>query len=93
MGICVNSIEGDGEKMKVPGDAEFIWVVFRRHDRGELPGQWHLQGIADTETLALQMCRDETYFIGPLPKNVSLPHDTIEWVNSYFPLKETKEVQ
>jgi hypothetical protein len=88
MGVCVNDLKGNGEKLEIGANAEFIWIVMRRQDRGELPGQWHIQGIADTEKLAILMCKDETYFIGPLPKNVSLPHDTIEWINCYFPLKK-----
>lgn len=47
----------------------------------------HLQGVALSYDIALSMCRDETYFIGPMPANVSLPHSAISWIGLRFPLK------
>ncbi len=70
----------------------FVWLVGRRigdfdETTGQYPREWHIQGVAGTEKLAIAMCRDETYFIGPLPLNALLPHDRIEWTDCYFPLK------
>jgi len=67
----------------------WVWVVIRRNDvpNEDKVCEWHLQGIAADEGIAIEMCLDETYMIGPLPVNSSLPHDRIEWIGSYFPLK------
>lgn len=70
----------------------FIWVVGRREPTSDplIKADWHIQGIATHENVAIEMCADENYFIGPLPLNTALPHDTIEWVGLYFPLREPK---
>lgn len=81
-------------------DATEAWIVMRRADPPEEPtsdglARYHIQGIAvgtdeqTAEEIAVAMCRDETYLIGPMPVNVSLPHNRIEWPGLYFPLKET----
>lgn len=67
----------------------FIWVVGRRDPvipEGATKANWHIQGVTSSEIIAIEMCLDATYFIGPLPINTALPHDTIEWIGSYFPL-------
>lgn len=64
----------------------WVWVCVRR-DGTKTPADWHIQGIAADENIAIQMCADETYMIGPLPLNAALPHDLVEWVGAYFPLK------
>lgn len=85
MGLCFQTIKGDGPKMELSEIGEgFVWVVGRRDTEGPEP-QWHIQGITGSEELAVQMCSDETYFIGPVPLNVALAHQRIEWVGSYFP--------
>lgn len=67
----------------------WVWVVVRIEQELNKDGvhDWHLQGIAADESLAIAMCLDETYLIGPLPFNTALKHDKIEWVGSYFPHK------
>lgn len=50
--------------------------------------RYHIQGIAVTQEIAVSMCRDTTYLIGPLPVNVLLQHDRTEWPGLHFPLKE-----
>lgn len=93
MGICLHHIQGNGpmrkSKKELCIETGFIWIVGRR-DTDVPEGQkamYHIQGTASTETMAIGMCLDETYFIGPLPINTALPHKTIEWVGLYFPLK------
>lgn len=61
-----------------------MWIVIRR-DEHRVPADYHIQGLATSEQIAIEMCVDETYFIGPLPVNTSLPHSTIEWIGLYFP--------
>ena len=75
-------------KLVLNRETGFCWVVGRRQLKpGGLPVEWHIQGVADTEEIAIEMCMDDTYFIGPLPINTALPHARIEWVGCYFPLK------
>ena len=68
----------------------FIWVVGRRQPPTDpiYKADWHIQGVTTNEELALEMCVDENYFIGPLPVNTALPHKTIQWVGLYFPLRQ-----
>lgn len=81
------------ERSRMTLDNEWVWVVIRREENEGRPADWHLQGIAADEELAVEMCADETYMIGPLPINTALPHDRIEWVGCYFPLRhrDTKQ--
>lgn len=63
-----------------------IWLAGRVTavtDQGQV---WEVQGIFPDEEAAKAACRDTTYFIVPLPWNVSLPHETIEEPRGYFPL-------
>ena len=90
MGVCVQMITGDGPKAnisKMDRETGYVWIVTRIEPREGLPSRWYIQGVADDEQIALEMCVDETYFIGPLPLNTALPHKRIEWVGAYFPLK------
>ena len=64
-----------------------VWFVGRRELQADGPSIYHIQGIATDEVIAIAMCRDDTYFIGPLPVNVALPHERCEWPDMYFPLK------
>ena len=59
------------------------WVVGRRVLSADT---WQLQGIAVNKSDAVQMCRDATYFIGPVPFNSALPHEQAEWAGCYYPL-------
>lgn len=90
MGVCFQQIKGDGPPMNSNEELNlasgWIWVVLRR-DPVPTPADWHMQGFAADESLALEMCTDETYLIGPLPFNTALPHDRIEWAGSYYPHK------
>jgi hypothetical protein len=60
-------------------------------------GWYHIQGIgaADTdmtaEQMALGMCRDRDYFIGPMPVNLSLSHERVEWGGMYYPFRMAEE--
>lgn len=96
MGICIQCTElGAGPKMEKTKSSglnlasNWVWVVIRRDPNVRTTtgtNDWHIQGCAADEELAIAMCQDETYLIGPLPLNSSLPHDKIEWIGSYFPL-------
>jgi hypothetical protein len=68
----------------------FIWIVGRIDPHPET-AQWHIQGVTESEQLAIQMCADETYFIGPVPLNTALSHNRVEWIGSYFPLGQTND--
>lgn len=75
-----------------------VWPVFRRTVR-PVPGQdgvaaadlkteivYHWMGCASDEEKAVNMCRDDTYIIGPCPLNFAFPEAQIEWKGSYCPL-------
>lgn len=95
MGICFQTLDekqymGDKQQTNTPNG--WVWVVVRRSPEINPDIQayeWHLQGVAEDEQIAVQMCLDEHYMIGPVPLNFSLPHNKIEWIGSYFPLKKT----
>ena len=91
MGLPLEIIDLGGKPFLLtePG---VIYIVGRRHPRSSNPDvdgyQWHLQGVATDRRLAEAMCRDREYFVGPPPVNCALPHDTIQWVGLYFPLRQ-----
>lgn len=94
MGLSIQDVGTTGSTMrKQTGNIlNMIWVVIRREPIEEMQvvpayAEWHLQGLSFDEQEAIAMCRDEHYFIGPLPVGVALPHDKVEWVGAYFPLK------
>jgi hypothetical protein len=98
MGICIQRITGDGPKgeegMIYNLENGYIWVIMRRDPNPKESCKhhdYHIQGIATTEEVAVGGCRDENYFIGPLPVNTALPHKLIEWVGAYFPLALDKK--
>lgn len=65
-----------------------VWIVGRREpETGGGPAVWHIQGVALDEAIAVAMCRDADYFVGPLPINTLLPHNVVEWFGLYWPKK------
>jgi hypothetical protein len=46
---------------------------------------WELQGVFASRDDALPACRDNTYFVMPLPFGVALPHETVI-VEADYPL-------
>lgn len=66
-----------------------VWIIGRIIARPDpLPPEIHLQGVSLDEIVAVAMCQDESYFVGPLPINVLLSHNPIPWNGLYFPLKK-----
>jgi hypothetical protein len=94
MGFCFQTLHLDADKSGRERDSTmnlssgWVWVVIRRDDDPSKDHlhHWHLQGIADDEEIAISLCIDHTYLIGPLPRNTALPVQRIEWIGSYFPL-------
>lgn len=80
-----------------------VWVATRREDKKILKrdgspyldedgrplavGIYHIQGVFTEERHAVAACRDPDYLIGELTLNLSLPHEAVEWVGAYFPLR------
>jgi len=99
MGICVQDIDimtGTSKGTEVMNYEElneahgWVWVVIRVDPVIHEPKKWHdwyIQGVASDRDVAETLCRDENYFIGPLPINTALPHDRTEWIGSYFPMR------
>lgn len=46
---------------------------------------WDLQGVFDTEELAVAACQDSQDFVGPVPLNQKLPHAPTEWPGCRYP--------
>jgi len=65
---------------------EMLWVVGRFLKETAFGNLWSIQGVFDSEEVAVTACRDETYFIGPILKNNRLPHEIVEWHGVYYPL-------
>ena len=49
---------------------------------------WEVNGIFESEEKAVDVCRDENYFVMPLELNKSLPHEKVEIDRAYYPKKE-----
>ena len=78
------------EKAEFEAGVCLCWVVGRRSladKKLTVPSDtWQLQGVTVNEADAVAMCRDETYFIGPVPFDCALPHEQAEWKGCYYPL-------
>jgi hypothetical protein len=68
--------------------AEPVWVVGRMADHAA--GVWQLQGVFSDRTNAIKACRDEDYFVGPVPLDRSLPHQTVKWPGCFYPIKSAE---
>lgn len=54
--------------------------------------RWELQGIFDSEDMAVEECKDEFYFVGPVKLNKKYPESPIEWTGLYYPIVKTKHL-
>ena len=69
-------------------DSKILWVC------GEYAGQdpasgitaWSMVGIFEKETRAVQCCKTENHFVGPLELNKQMPDEPIVWEGVYYPL-------
>lgn len=67
---------------------ELFWVTGRFIKRIECGAVWDIQGVFEFEVDAVKACRDSSYFVGPIPKNESLPEKQVIWPNCYYPLRK-----
>ncbi len=87
MGLNLHNRSSKKLKMKdLTFDNGWVWVIYRIDDPGTPDEKWHLQGVADRKQLAIDLCLNETYLIGPVPMNTALPEGRITWIGAYFPL-------
>jgi hypothetical protein len=49
------------------------------------PRQWEFMGVFDDEELAMEACKDERYFVGPVELNETIPETQTEWPMAYYP--------
>jgi hypothetical protein len=87
MGIVHTKPKDGPEMVQKDFNHGWVWIVFRldpnlREDSGQ---DWHIQGIATSEELAINMCSDENYFIGPIPLDMLFPESRMEWPGMYRP--------
>lgn len=98
MGLSAQRID-DMEQLTESDEAEkyclkngFVWIVLRRQEKPDGgPADWHIQGVGTDEQSAINLCADESYFIGPLPIDVVMPHELINWTGAYYPLRVKNE--
>ena len=69
---------------------KILWVVgqYKGHFQTftSSTSAWELNGIHDTEQAAIDSCKDDTFFIGPMELNVALPTtETTSWPGCYYP--------
>lgn len=68
--------------MTGPNGEKILWIC------GCVPpeGQWEFVGVFGSEPIAVQQCKDATYFVAPVNLNEPAPTETIEFPGAYFPL-------
>ena len=79
-------------------DKEIVWVAGQLAEDPSAqefnPDAWELVGVYTEEELAVDACRTENYFIGPVSLNDTFPPEKTRWVGSYYPKHEmSKEDQ
>ncbi len=65
-----------------------LWIVgfFRDPECNEVGGIWEIVGVYDSESKAVEACKDWRYFVGPMELNFTAPVDKTEWPGSYYPI-------
>ena len=63
-----------------------LWIVGRWRSGEPENSVWDFQGVFSSEKQAQAACRTWRYFVGPADLDVSLPGETIEWENAYYPI-------
>lgn len=66
-----------------------LWVVGKTINATGT--EWEFCGVFDTEKKAVAVCTTEDHFVGPVDLNFTVPPETVEWPNSYYPLLEKKK--
>ena len=80
------------ESNKIVND--IVWVVGQITEGGVSSDEWELSGIYTDESLAIDACRSDDYFIGPVSLNKPFPYERTIWYGSYYPKHEmSKEDQ
>ena len=74
-----------------------LWIVGRTNSAKEIAEHnghtWDLIGVCASEELAVDACKDESYYIGPIKLNEILPKEQLEWIGAYFPLGRSKKTK
>ena len=60
-----------------------LWVVGRNND--DSGKDWDFQGVFDTEDKAVAACISPMHFVGPVELNQTIPEESSEWPDSYYP--------
>jgi len=65
-----------------------VWIVGKINLENRF--EWAFQGVFDSEEKAVEACKDERYFVGPVTMNIDLddiiPGDkNIDWPDAYYP--------
>ncbi|MBA7500895.1 hypothetical protein ES704_03657 [subsurface metagenome] len=62
-----------------------LWIVGKSLSDNE-KSEWEFAGVFDSKDLAIAACIDKNYFIGSVKLNETIPHETVEWKDAYYPL-------
>jgi hypothetical protein len=66
-------------------DLYVVGKVFGMSQVGYLKNNWSFEGVFDSRDKAINACKNNTYFIGPVKLNEVLNERIIEWPNAYYP--------
>lgn len=78
-------IEFEDKKLYVVGKINSENIQFKDNYK-----KWEFQGIYDNEDKAVEECKDENYFVGPVKLNEKYPEKSVEWPGLYFPIELSK---
>jgi hypothetical protein len=63
-----------------------VWLVGKAYHDGSMD----IQGVFNTERRAIDACKTENHFVGPMRMNFEYQGEKTEWADAYFPLRTTK---
>lgn len=63
-----------------------LWVVGKIMNPDTGCDIWEFCGVFDTEKKAIEVCKTENYFVGPVDLNFVVPEPSVNWPNSYYPI-------
>jgi len=60
-----------------------VWIVGKTDETDYL--RWEFQGVFDDEQEAINVCEDETWFVGPAQMNERISSRRVDWPGAYYP--------
>ena len=66
-----------------------LWVVGKTYPE-EHERLWGFKGVFSSRELAIDACKEATWFVGPATLDEEIPSELASWPDAFYPLAETE---